>query len=98
MPWSRESERIRGHRLQAIVVLGGICVRCGFSDVRALQIDHIDGNGYGQHGGMHGKGRPRAVYARIAKGDREGFQLLCANCNWIKRAENREDGHRRVAR
>ena len=27
-------------------ILGGVCVKCGFSDVRALQIDHINGGGF----------------------------------------------------
>src|SRR5262245_4193654 len=33
-------------RLEILLLLGGaFCVRCGFDDVRALQIDHVHGNG-----------------------------------------------------
>jgi len=33
-------------RFQIIDLLGGKCVVCGFSDWRALQVDHIKGGGY----------------------------------------------------
>lgn len=68
------------------------CVRCGFSDERALQIDHIDDNGANE--------RERACGRRTAAGTTfyrwlrknrwpDGYQVLCANCNWIKEIERR---------
>lgn len=66
--------------------LGGKCVRCGFSDSRALQLDHING------GGLRDKRSTATRYRQILSGKSVGeFQLLCANCNWIKRAENGEE-------
>lgn len=77
-------------------LLGGKCsnpncaVPNGMKDIRALQIDHV-----------HGKGRDerkvfKATYTyylhvrnEILKGSIE-YQLLCANCNWIKRFERKE--------
>lgn len=66
------------------------CSRCGFTDVRALQIDHINGGGRRQRredGLKHGQ----AMYRWIKKNNYpDGFQILCANCNWIKKHENHE--------
>lgn len=75
-------------RLKALEVLGNVCVRCGFDDVRALQIDHVNGGGSQERL----KEDNRRMYVRIAGGDTEGYQVLCANCNWIKRSENNENG------
>ena len=78
-------QQLKPH-IEALKFLGGKCVKCGFSDVRALQIDHISGGGnkeYKKHGGMYG------VYKNVLL-EPEKYQLLCANCNWIKRFENKE--------
>lgn len=74
-------------RNMALLTLGNKCCKCGYSDKRALQIDHILGNG--------GKERRELnynqfkIYKKISSGSNE-YQLLCANCNWIKRYENNE--------
>jgi len=69
--------------------LGNKCVRCGFSDVRALQIDHVHGGGVKECG----KIGSTIMLSRKVLADTEGnYQLLCANCNWIKRDENNERG------
>lgn len=77
---------IRYHERQEILkFLGGKCVKCGFSDYRALQIDHINGGGHAEHRELgHYKANKR-VYEYP-----EDYQLLCANCNSIKRYENNE--------
>lgn len=80
-------EAARERRARLIAHLGGKCVRCGFSDSRALQIDHVNGDGHK----LWRKPRNASAYFKEVMGDKEGrFQLLCANCNWIKRAENNE--------
>lgn len=66
--------------------LGNKCSNCGFSDHRALQIDHKNGGGTAERKKLGQSG----VYLRIVNGDTEGYQILCANCNWIKRYENNE--------
>ena len=84
----------RKQRKAAIAFLGGSCVRCGFSDYRALQIDHINGGGKQEHdlaGGRIG------LWNRVLAGDSR-YQLLCANCNCIKRVENREYKPRPITR
>jgi len=84
-------------RLAAINFLGGKCIRCGYLDVRALQIDHIDGGGGKLRKGKGIRSRT-SYYKDIVDGiDIEKYQLLCANCNWIKRYENRENVTEKVA-
>jgi len=75
-------------RLKVVELLGNKCARCGFSDPRALQIDHIFGGG--------AKELKKNEYYKYLKrilampNPNEKYQILCANCNWIKRAENKE--------
>lgn len=78
-------------RITALHKLGSECVECGFSDIRALQIDHV--NGGGNQDFKSSKSGNRKVYAKIVDGDTDGYQVLCANCNWIKRAVMNENGH-----
>ena len=75
------------YRHMAIDKMGGICNNCGFNNRRALQIDHIHGGGVAEYRklGNH------KIYRNIALRSTEGYQVLCANCNWIKRAINKED-------
>lgn len=65
---------------------GAVCVRCGFKDIRALQIDHLNGGGM-----KHMKSfSSNKTYLRYVRENSSLFQVLCANCNWIKVSENRE--------
>ena len=40
---------------------------------------------------MKSKGNYK-IYRDIVLGNLNGYQALCANCNWIKRHENNENG------
>lgn len=75
-------------RNSAIDVLGGKCVRCGIDDRRVLQIDHINGGGKKEERKIGNGG----IVKKILTEGTAGYQLLCANCNWIKRWELKEDG------
>lgn len=78
----------QNRRQQIISLLGGKCVHCGYNaDVRALQFDHINGNGSAHRKAFY---NPDAYYKHILSVNGDGFQLLCANCNVIKKAEKRE--------
>ena len=80
-------------RTQVLEKYGSKCVRCGFSDVRALQIDHVNGGGIKELRGM-----TQHQYFKKVLADIEGkYQILCANCNWIKVDENNEN-HRFLLR
>lgn len=73
-------------RQTAIRALGGSCQVCGFSDWRALEIDHIDGGGAQERKriGNHG------VLRKIVRGEIEGYQLLCGNCHAILTYERKQ--------
>lgn len=80
-----QRDRILKQRLKVLARLGNKCVRCGFSDIRALQIDHIEGGGSEEI-----RKYTSQIYKRYLERNCEGLQLLCANCNWIKKFENNE--------
>jgi len=70
---------------------GGKCCTCGFSDARALQIDHIDGGGVKELKNKSGnREHYYSVVLRSLKANERKYQVLCANCNWIKRHTNQE--------
>lgn len=71
-------------RDRALAKLGNKCRRCGFTDKRALQIDHI--NSDGKQDRAMGITGPR-LHNAVLRDDGSRYQLLCANCNWIKRVE-----------
>ena len=65
------------------------CVKCGFSDMRALSLDHIANDGaekrrtnkHIRYGGI-------SLYIWLRKeGYPRGYQTLCMNCQMIKRDE-----------
>lgn len=77
--------RVIKWRKKVIDKLGGCCTICGYSDVRALQIDHINGGGR-----IDRNGKVTAFYKKVLMDNKGIYQLLCANCNAIKRIENNE--------
>lgn len=75
-------------KLAIFELLGSVCRKCGFDDHRALQIDHVAGGG---HTERETYGTNLWKYYKRIKANPERYQLLCANCNWIKRHENDEN-------
>ena len=63
------------------------CARCGLSDIRVLDLDHINNNGY-----EHRKeiGTLNIIKWILENNFPTGFQILCKNCNWIKELDRRE--------
>jgi hypothetical protein len=68
--------------------LGNKCVSCGESDFRCLQIDHVHGHGVKEIRKLCGNSK--AYYDKILNDTNGNYQLLCANCNWKKRYDNKE--------
>jgi len=90
---SREPEYQRQHynevRIRALHAVGGLDLRCkcGYDDVRALQIDHVNGGGNAEFKAFPGA----AFYYKVLRDlDKSKYQVLCANCNVIKRVERKE--------
>ena len=71
---------------------GTSCAYCGFSDPRALQIDHINGGGNAERiaagGTVRFSGWNFYQYLKT-NGWPDGYQTLCANCNMIKHEESK---------
>lgn len=84
----KESEKRKIIRNEIIQLFGGKCNLCGFTDIRALQIDHINGTGV-KHRNSIGSRYQKMILIEIKNGSNK-YQLLCANCNWIKRTEENE--------
>jgi len=88
--WRRKTEPLL--RQQVLRRFGGKCEKCGFNDRRALQIDHIHGDGAKERK-IHSITGVRFYRKLLKLTDSElnrNYQLLCANCQWIKRFENHE--------
>ena len=90
---NREKDSLRRNgayfalRMKVIKIMGGKCNKCGIADFRCLQIDHINGGGRKEYN----KSNPYKYLRLIVnKFNKEKYQLLCANCNWIKKYERRE--------
>ena len=64
------------------------CRKCGYSDIRALSLDHINGQGFKDREiGLFSHG----LYRKLKKEHfPEGYQTLCMNCQMIKKIENGE--------
>lgn len=82
--------RAAENRSKILEILGGRCIKCGFSDIRALQLDHIKGGGNRDRGKYPNSSHMIAFYLENPEAINKSLQLLCANCNWIKRFENKE--------
>jgi hypothetical protein len=84
----RSNIRRRQVRFELLEHLGGKCVHCGFSDWRALQVDHVNGGGRQEY--HNGYSTNSVKYLKKVVASPGAYQLLCANCNWIKKYENNE--------
>ena len=87
-------KKIQELRPQLLNLFGNKCQKCGFSDIRALQFDHINGGGRKEGKFFSLKSHGRIAWYRYYLSNSEvakqKLQLLCANCNWIKRIEKKE--------
>ena len=65
------------------------CKRCGFDDERVLHIDHIHGGGHAERQ-VKSAQMIRDWIVKNPEAAREKYQLLCANCNYLKALEEKE--------
>jgi len=82
----REQSRQAKQRLKdkVFATYGAICIACGFTDRRALTLDHVLNNGAEERKAIGERG----VYRRaLAREHQHEYQVLCMNCQFIKRVE-----------
>ena len=78
---SRQAKRRLREKLHFIY--GASCVLCGFSDIRALTLDHVLKNGSAERTRLGERG----VYLRaLLPEHRHEYRTLCMNCQFIVRA------------
>ena len=78
-------------RLDLMDLLGGReCVRCGFCDTRALQIEHKNGGGRKDAKKFINNYYMYKFYLNNVEKAKDVLQVMCSNCNWIKRYQNNE--------
>lgn len=71
-------------RLQVIEAYGGKCVCCGESEPKFLSIDHVNGGGCRHREEIGDGGQKIARFLKKNGYPKDGFQLLCFNCNCAK--------------
>lgn len=74
-------------RTELLTVLGSVCGHCGFSDSRALEVDHVSGGGREHRQTIPAHSRRFVVEVAAHPDD---YQLLCGNCHRIKMHEEKE--------
>lgn len=82
-----KNEWRKNNRLKLIALLGNKCIKCGFSDIRALQLDHINNDGHIDRKKFKCVQNYYFYYCKHEEMARKNLQVLCANCNWIRRYE-----------
>jgi len=87
----RSSKKVR---LAIIDKFGAKCIKCGFDNPKALQLDHIGGGGTTERRVVGGN---QKMFRMILAGklNARRYQILCANCNAIKRIENYDEAGRK---
>ena len=85
--------RKRNQRLkkQLIDLLGGRCVQCSITDIRMLQVDHINGYGNADRR-LHGPAGLIVYYIRHTEEAKTKLQVLCANHHSLKTYLSYEEG------
>lgn len=96
---ARNLENQRRLRASVLALLGDKCSNpecrwlntngtLGCTDSRALQVDHISGGGSKETKALGTYKMYRKILAM--EHPETVYQILCANCNWIKRHTNKE--------
>lgn len=67
------------------------CARCGIDNPVLLCIDHINGGGRKERTANKTLGGSQFYQWLWNNGMPEGYQVLCWNCNALKRHENKEN-------
>lgn len=81
---------------KALLYLGEgnpVCISCEEDNLQILQIDHIHGGGRKEKLRFGGAATFYSSLLKVPLSETKSkYQILCGNCNWIKRVENGELG------
>ena len=72
-------------RLELLAIVGDRCVGCGLTDIRVLEFDHIANDGSTDRSRFKGARPMLMYYVGHPEEARSKLQMLCRNCNWLKR-------------
>lgn len=65
------------------------CSQCGYANLDALSLDHVNNDGTPHRKAIGGGYN---IYWDLKRRDYPpGFQVLCMNCNWLKEVKRRHD-------
>ena len=81
------SERRKKLKLEVFRAYGGpVCHCCGKTEIKFLQIDHINGDGAKERKEISGNKRSCSTFYTWLKKNKfpPGYQVLCASCNTSK--------------
>lgn len=77
----RTRMKMRAIRAEMIAAYGGTCACCGESAREFLTIDHVNGGGSRHSKSLGGGGRAVLMYLYKLGWPKDGYRLLCYNCN-----------------
>jgi hypothetical protein len=81
--WNEYQRRRRKMlRDEMIVAYGSACDCCGENELCFLQLDHVNGNGRKHREQFHGLSTELFGALKREGWPKDGYRLLCANCNW----------------
>ena len=76
-----QRERNARYRAEMIAAYGGRCMCCGESEETFLTVDHVNNDGHRYRGQTVRGGTGLCNWLRKFGYPKDGFQLLCWNCN-----------------
>lgn len=88
------AEKYAKSRQLAIGLYGGKCCRCGFDNQLALQFDHVNGGTGVRSRSLSGWSPSTHIKDILKFKPGTKYQLLCANCNVIKKFTENEHSWR----
>lgn len=71
------------------------CKVCNETNLDCLELDHINGDGFKEKQKSGKRIGGYELYSKLKRDgfpDRDKYQVLCSNCNLVKRTENKEVG------
>lgn len=77
-------------RLEVINNYSGKCMDCGEVDPVVLTIDHVKGGGKQHRAELISKGNYFYCWLKKNNFPKDGFELVCRNCNWRRWMKRKE--------